>query len=386
MKKIVCCCIVLVMMFVLCCCGSAPTNDTMKMGLICLHDENSPYDYNFISAFEDVCKSRGIKYAIKTNVDESNSAYEAACELADSGCTIVFGDSFGFEDYLIQAAVEFPNVEFCHATGVKAHTEDLDNYHNAFASIYEGRYIDGVVAGLKLKEMTDEDNICVGYVGAFDYAEVISGYTSFFLGVRSIYPSATMKVIYTGSWYDETLEKEAANRLIKSGCVLLSGHADSMGLPNACESANIPFVFYNNAVTEACPNTFIVATKIDWRPYFNYILDCVINGTSIATDWTGDFTNGAVAMSEVNSNVAAKGTIETINGLIEGFKADDIKVFDTSTFTVGGSKIVNCLADVDSDEAYTGDTDVVFDGYFHESEFRSAPYFDLKIDGIEVVG
>ncbi|MFR5782797.1 MAG: BMP family ABC transporter substrate-binding protein, partial [Oscillospiraceae bacterium] len=214
---------------------------------------------------------------MRTNVPEGQECYDAAAELADDGCNIVFADSFGHEDFMIQAAA-VPRVQFCHATGTKAHTEGLDNYHNAFASIYEGRYLAGIAAGMKLNEMIEageitEDQAKMGYVGAYTYAEVISGYTSFYLGAKSVCPSVTMDVTFTGSWYDETAEKEGANNLIAGGCVLISQHADSMGAPTACEVAGVPNVSYNGSTIDACPNTFIVSSRIDWAPYFEYMIN-----------------------------------------------------------------------------------------------------------------
>ena len=253
----------------------------------------------------------------KVGIPEGGECYDAAAELVDAGCSIVFADSFGHESYMIQAARDFPDVQFCHATGTMAHTENLPNFHNAFASIYQGRYLAGVAAGMKLNEMIEsgkikEDEAFIGYIGAYPYAEVISGYTSFFLGARSICPNATMMVQYTNSWYDETLEKEAANNLISKGCVLISQHADSMGAPSACEIAGVPDVSYNGSTIEACPNTFIVSSRINWEPYFEYIINCVLTGQSIDTDWTGTMDTGSVVITEVNEKVAASGTVEKL--------------------------------------------------------------------------
>ena len=364
-----------------------PIEETLKVGLICLHDENSTYDLNFITGFKAACEAKGVDYVIRTNIPETNECYNAAVELADSGCAMIFADSFSHEDYMIQAAKEFPEVEFCHATGTKAHTEKLANFHNAFASIYEGRFLDGVAAGMKLNEMIENGDITadqakVGYVGAYTYAEVISGYTSFFLGVRSECPSATMEVTFTGSWYDETAEKEAANRLVNSGCVFISGHADSMGAPTVCENLGIPFVFYNGSVQAACPNTFIVSTKIDWQPYFEYVIDCIEKDEPIDVDWTGTISTGSVVMTEINEAVAAAGTAERLAELTDKFAKGELQVFDTSTFTVNGEEVTSYMADVDSDADYTPDTEVIEDGVFYESFYRSAPYFDLRIDGI----
>ena len=367
---------------------AAADDSAIMAGFICLHDENSTYDLNFINSAKAACEELGIEYQIKTNIPEGQECYDAAAELVDAGCGIIFADSFGHEDYMIQAAKDFPDVQFCHSTGTKAHTEGLDNYHNAFASIYEGRYLAGVAAGLKLNEMIDNgdikaDQAKIGYVGAFTYAEVISGYTSFFLGARSQCESATMEVTFTGSWYDETAEKEGANNLIDDGCVLISQHADSMGAPTACEKAGVPDVSYNGSTIDACPNTFIVSSRIDWAPYYKYAITAAMNGAAIDTDWTGDLSTESVLLTEVNENAAAEGTQEKIDEVKAQLEAGEIHVFDTSTYTVDGKKLKSYEADVDTDADYTPDTEVIADGYFHESEFRSAPYFDLAIDGIK---
>ena len=362
----------------------------VKIGFIFLHDENSTYDLNFINGAKEACAKFGIEPILKTGIEETEACYEAAADLADSGCDIVFADSFGHEDYMIQAAKEYPNVQFCHATGTRAHTEGLSNYHNAFASIYEGRFLGGIAAGMKLNQLIAEGKITadqakLGYIGAYTYAEVISGYTSFFLGARSVCPAATMEVTFTGSWYDEALEKEGAAKLIADNCVVISEHADSMGAPTACEAANIPFVFYNGSAADACPNTYIVASRINWAPYFEYIINAVANGEAIPADWTGTIATESVLLTDLNENAAAPGTAEAIAEAKAKMEAGELKVFDTATFTVNGETLTSYLADVDSDAAYEKDTEVIADGYFHESEFRSAPYFDLQIDGITLL-
>ena len=366
------------------------TGNAVKVGFIFLHDENSTYDLNFINAAKLACEELGVDYMTKTNIPEGQECYEAAMDLVDNGCNVVFADSFGHEDYMIQAAKKCPDVQFCHATGTRAHTEGLDNFHNAFASIYEGRYLAGIAAGMKLNEMIDAGTITaeqavMGYVGAYTYAEVVSGYTSFFLGARSVCPSVTMKVTFTGSWYDETAEKEAANKLIDQGCVLVSQHADSMGAPTACETAGVPNVSYNGSTISACPNTFIVSSRIDWAPYFEYMIQCVQEGKAIDTDWTGSLKTGSVVLTEVNEAAAAEGTAAAIEEVKAELEAGTRQVFDVSTFTVDGAAIDSYKADVDTDADYTPDTEVVENGAFQESVFRSAPYFDLKIDGIDLL-
>ena len=425
MKKIVALLMALCMVFALCACGEsaapaateapaadapaadAPAADApaMKVGFIFLHDENSTYDLNFMNAAKEACANLGFseeQFIFRTNIPEGQECYDAACELADAGCTVIFADSFGHEDYMIQAAKEFPEVQFCHATGTKAHTEGLDNFHNAFASIYEGRYLAGVAAGLKLNEMIEAgqftaDEAKIGYVGAYTYAEVVSGYTSFFLGARSVCPTATMEVTFTGSWYDETAEKEAANKLIGNGCKLISQHADSMGAPTACETAGVPNVSYNGSTEAACPNTFIVSSRINWAPYYEYVINAVLAGEAVDADWTGTLATESVLLTDVNEKAAAAGTADAIADAKAKLESGELNVFDTATFTVSGDNlndnikvdadghVTSYMADVDTDAAYTGDTEVVENGVFQESKFRSAPYFDLKIDGITLL-
>ena len=362
----------------------------IKVGFIYLHDENSTYDLNFIKAAKEACDKLGVEKVEKFNIPESNDCYEAAVDLADRGCDIIFADSFGHEQYIIQAAQEYPDVQFCHATGTMAHTAGLANFHNAFASIYEGRFLAGVAAGMKLNEMIaagefTAEEAKMGYVGAFTYAEVISGYTSFYLGAKYVCPTVTMDVQFTGSWYDETAEKEAANKLISNGCKLISQHADSMGAPTACNNANIPNVSYNGSTVAYCPDTFIISSRINWAPYFEYIINCVANGEEIAVDWCKGLEESSVELSEINEKVAAAGTADKIDEIKAGLADGSIHVFDTATFTVNGEKLDSYMADVDTDANYTPDTEVIADGYFHESEKRSAPYFDLRIDGITLL-
>ena len=364
-----------------------------KIGMICLHDENSTYDNNFIQALRQVQKDLGLsddQVVIVTNIGEDSSCYDAAVDLAkNKGCKVIFADSFGHESFMKQAAQEYPEVQFCHATGTSGKIANIENFHNAFASIYEGRYLAGIAAGMKLNEMIANgeftaDEAKIGYVGAFTYAEVISGMTSFYLGARSVCPSATMKVRYTGSWYDQAKEQEAATALIeKDKCVLISQHADSLGAPTACELAGVPNVSYNGSTYSAGETTFIISSAINWAPYFQYIIETVVKGEAIAPDWCGTIATNSVVLSGVNQDVAAEGTIEKINEAIKALEAGTLHVFDTASFTVDGKTLTEYLADVDGD--YTGETNVIHDGYFDESnavDFRSAPYFDIIIDGV----
>lgn len=383
-----------------------PEDADITFGMICLHDENSTYDANFINAARELAASKNVRVIIKTGIPESDACYNAAADLVDQGCDVIFADSFGHETYIMQAAREFKDVEFAHATGTYAHTENLSNFHNGFATIYEGRYLAGVVAGYELNEMIANGKITadqakMGYVGAYPYAEVVSGYTSFYLGAKSVCPSVTMEVRYTGSWYNETAERATAEALIEAGCVLISQHADSSGAPTACEEANggagVPNVTYNVAFPGN--STYLVGSRINWTPYFEYIIDQMRAGEEIAADWTGDLNTSSVLLLEYGAGVSAE--VKTaVEAVLAELEAGTRKVFDVSTFTVSvitgstnsgatvdeGGHLTAYMADVNTDSAYTADTQVIKTEngitYFSESDFRSAPYFDVRIDGI----
>ena len=384
----------------------------VKVGLICLHDTNSTYDKNFIDSMEEARVALGLsneQVLVRTGIPEGSECYDTAAQMVAAGCNVIFADSFGHEDHMIRAAEAFPNVQFHHATGTKAHTRKLANYHNGFASIYEGRYLAGVVAGLKLKDMKEKDPSVaskVGYIGAFTYAEVISGYTSWYLGVKSIVEDVTMDVTFTGSWYDETAEKNGALKLKEKGAVLISQHADSLGAPTACEQNGIPNVSYNGSTEESAPKTYLVNSRINWAPYFVKMVESVCGGAAMGYDTTGTRADGSVLLSDLGKKASTAETAEYIRGVKAKLADGSLKVFDTSKFTVtivppsgaegdfgvntnakvdANGHLTSYIADVDDMGDYVGETEVVSGGYFHESEYRSAPYFDIQIDGINLL-
>ena len=429
MKKLLAILLSVIMVLSLVACGNktqdeTPSNDdqqqntetetkTIKVGLICIGDENDQgYTYNFIRGKEaatEALAAKGINvdWVVKYNIGEDSTCEDANIELAEEGCELIFNNSYGFEPFMLKVAPDYPEIQFVGCTNQGSWNDGLENTHNAFANIYEGRYLAGIAAGLKLNEMIEAgkftaDEAKMGYVGAFTYAEVVSGYTSFFLGARSVCPTVTMDVTFTGSWYDETLEKEGAEKLIQGGCKLISQHADSLGAPTACENAGVPNVSYNGSTKDSCPNTFIVSSRIDWAPYYEMCIKAVMDGTEIPADWTGTLATGSVVLTDVNETAAAAGTAEAIAAATEKLEKGEIHVFDCANFTTKVDDKVNTfkadylkldeaghitsyMADVDTDAAYTGDTEVIKDGYFAESEFRSAPYFDLQIDGINLL-
>ena len=396
MKKIV----ALVLALVLCLTAAASLADgiakeNIKLAVILLHAENSTYDLNFMNGAREAAAALGLEenqILFYRDIPESADAAKTAEEaIEDDGCNMVFFDSYGHQFYTDDVVAKNPDVQFFHATGDLAHTKTYANLHNAFATIYQGRYLAGVAAGLKLNEMKEAGKLkgeapMMGYVGAYTYAEVISGYTSFYLGAKSVCPDVTMKVQFTGSWYDEKEEKAAAEALIAAGCDLISQHADSMGAPSACEDAGVPDVCYNISTKDLCPNTYLVYSRINWEPYFEYIINQVIAGNAIETDWTGTIPQNSVVVTDVNEAAAAAGTVEKLAEVQQALIDGTTHVFDTAAdnfITVNGEKVTTYTFEPDTEYA----KEAVYDGYFHESEegFRSAPYFDLKIDGIELL-
>jgi basic membrane protein A len=360
---------------------------SVKVGVIYIGDENEGYTAAHMAGIKEMAKTLGLsadQVIEKTSIKEDESCYDAAVDLADQGCTIIFANSFGHETYMMQAAKEYPNIQFCHATGYQAKSSGIPNMHNYFTAVYESRYVSGVVAGMKLNDMITSGKITadkakMGYVGAYPYAEVVSGYTSFYLGAKSVCPSVTMEVQYTNSWADMAGEKEVATQLIADKCVLISQHADTTGAPTACENASVPCVGYNVDMTSVAPNTALTSATINWGPYYTYAVKSIIDGTPIATDWCQGYKDGAVGISPLNDKAVAAGTADKVKEAEDALKAGTLHVFDTTKYAIGGKSIEDLIKAGGDFAKYA---DYVKDGYFHESELISAPAFDLRIDGI----
>lgn len=359
--------------------------EDLKVGFVFIGDENEGYTAAHYKGAMEMKEALGLaddQIIVKWNIPEDETAQDAAMDLADQGCQIVFANSFGHESYVIEAAKEYPEVQFCHATGFQAASSGLSNMHNYFTAIYEARYVSGVVAGMKLNQMIEDGTVAkdackIGYVGAYPYAEVISGYTSFFLGVRSVCPDATMEVKYTNSWAGFDLEKEAADALISDGCVLISQHADTTGAPTACEAAGVPCVGYNISMIATAPTQALTSSTNNWGAYVTEAVQHVVDGTEIPVDWCKGFSDGAVLITELNEAAVAPGTKEKVEEVEAKLAAGELHVFDTSTWTVEGKTLDSYKKD-DGNE-------YISDGYFHESEFASAPAFDILIDGIKTI-
>ena len=394
MKKFVAFALVLAMAFALCACTPNEDKDDFKVGVILVGDENEGYTYAHMEGIEAARVACGLEkdqIIYKYNIGENEACHQAAVDLVEQGCKIVFANSFGHESFLIQAAKEYPDVLFCHATGQTAAKQtDLKNIFNYFTAIYEARYVSGVVAGMKLKELMDNGTVTdphVGYVGAYPYAEVVSGYTAFFLGIQSIVPDAYMEVQYTNKWFDLTLEAEAANALMARGCVIIGQHADSTGAPSAIQAAhddgtypNVYSVGYNIDMLNVAPDVALTSPQNNWGAYYTYAIKTAMEGKEMQQDWCYGYIDEAVQISQLGT-ACAEGTQEAVAAVIEKIKNGELHVFDCSTFTVNGEHITSY------DKSYGFDgVELIWDGYFHESEVISAPLFDIRIDGITELG
>ncbi len=402
MKKFLALLLAAVMALSLVACGNSGTpstsssgsgssgNGDFKVGVILIGDENEGYSYAHIEGVEAAKKALGLsddQVIYKYNVGEDETCHEAAIDLVEQGCNIIFANSFNHESYLLQAAEENPDVMFCHATGYQAATSDLSNFCNYFTNIYESRYVSGVVAGLKLKELMDAGTVTdpyVGYVGAYPYAEVVSGYTAFFLGLRSIVPTAHMDVTYTNSWFNITAEAEAANMLMSRGCVIIGQHADSTGAPSAVQAAHesgkdVYCVGYNVDMLSVAPDVALTSAQNCWGVVYTELIKTAMDGGTFKTDYSYGFADDGVQISALGS-ACAPGTEEKVAEVEGAIKDGSLHVFDTSTFTVNGAEVTT-TASADLENDYHG-VEYIADGYFHESEYASAPAFAFRIDGI----
>ena len=384
--------------------AEAPAEESaVKIGLICVHDINSGYDAAHIEGLQTACKELGIpesQIVMKYNIPEDETCQDTAVDLAEQGCTIIFSDSYGHQMHMQAAAEEYPDVTFVACTGDLAASSGLSNYKNMFPYTYESRYVSGVVAGMKLKELMDAGTISdpyVGYVGAYPYAEVVCGYTAFLLGIQSIVPEAHMDVQYTNSWYDPSKEAETANALMARGCVIIGQHADSTGAPSAVQEAlekgTVAYsVGYNIDMLSVAPDAALTSAQNNWSVLYKHMLEEFMAGEELPTDFACGYADGAVMISALGGS-CAEGTQEAVDAAWAGIKDGSLKVFDTSKFTcqpaadgsyqVDADGHVTSAFGLDTNGDWVNDAgEAIEDGAFVESVLRSAPYFSLRIDGI----
>lgn len=373
---------------------AADAGNKVKVGLLCIGDENDQgYSYNFIQGQKEateILKAEGIdvEWVIKYNIGEDSTCLDANIEAAEEGCEIIFNNSFGFEPFMLEVAPEYPEIKFVGCTNSASAFDALPNTYNAFANIYEGRYVAGVVAGMKLNQMIEEGKIkpeeaVIGYVGAFSFAEVISGFSAYYLGAKSVCPSVTMKVSFVGSWSDATKESDAAIALADQGCVMISQHSDNTTPATAAQAKGVFHTGYNADMSAVAPAASLIGTRIDWAVYFAEFIRAHVNGTEMAQDWCKGMGDDAVVMTALNEAIAAPGTKAKMEEVMAGIADGSIKVFDTAKFTVnGGQKLTHAFA-LDTNGDFAADTaEAVVDGVYLESYHQSAPYFVENIDGI----
>lgn len=384
-------------------------NSDVKIGVILVGDESEGYTLAHMNGIEEARKALGLKenqIIYKKKVEENSKCYDAAKELAEDGCSLIISNSYSHQDYMHQAAEEYKNITFVAATGDYAAISHTDNLKNAFTKVYESRYVSGIVAGLKIKELHEagalksknydsNNNVKVGYVGAFPYAEVVSGYTAFYLGIKSVYENVSMEVQYTNSWFSIPDESKTAGALIDDGCVIIGQHADSTGAPSECErrlkQGDVCYsVGYNVDMLGAAPTAALTSATNNWGVYYTYAFSQLIEGKEIATDWAEGYAKNTVGITALG-NSCANGTKAKVDEVEAKLKAGTLNVFDISKFTVNGSAITSNVVDLSYYDfsgatprlVYEGEkVETVKDGAIVESVFRSAPYFSLRIDGI----
>lgn len=362
-------------------------NETVNVGFVYVGDASVGYTNNFIRVQDEIEKKYGERVHIiaKYNVPE-DQAEGALSELAEANCKLIITNSYGYGETTKEFAKSHPEIEFCQATCDNANTEPfVENYHTFMGRIYEGRYVSGVAAGMKLKELIDEGKISrdqakIGYVAAYPYAEVISGYTAFLLGVRSVEPDAVMTVKYTNTWENYQLEKKCARELIDEGCVIISQHSDTAGPASACEETDrskyVYFVSYNVSMRDIAPTTYLTGSKINWGPYIDEAVQAILNHEDIEENVKGrvsgndsgsGFDYDWVQMLEINDFVAAEGTREKLQSLINDFKKNEVSVF-YGNYT--GKDPADASDTIDLREEY------------YENEKSSAPTFHYVLDDV----
>lgn len=405
MKKIVAVILALVLLLSLTACGEKKADESkLKIGAVLVGDEGEGYTLAHIEGIKAACTALGLDPAKdvvwKYSVPEDEQCKVACEDCIDQGCTLVITNSYNHQDYALQVAEQNPDIQIVAMTGDKAKASGLANYHNAFTEIYEARYVGGIVAGMKIKELvesgaltdanyTADGKVKIGYVGAYPYAEVISGFSAFFLGIKSVYPDVSMDVLYTSDWFSITKEKAAAEQLIGSGCVIIGQHADSTGAPSACEAALnagkvVYSVGYNIDMLTAAPNAALTSPTNEWVAYYTYAIDCMLKGEAIAVNWCEGFDKDAVAITALGPG-CAEGTQAKVDEAVAALKAGTLHPFAAENLIVNGEVVASAFA-TDTDGDWVADADeAIFDGYYHESYFQSAPAFNMILDGINIL-
>ena len=381
------------------------TGKSLTVGAIMVGDESEGYTkahMDGINAAKTFLEGKGATVNIvwKKSIGEDASCATACTETITAGASLVITNSYGHQFAIGDTVAANPAVTFVSMTGDLAAGSGNANWKNAFTDIYQSRYVSGVAAGLKLKQLVEDgklsasnydgENIKIGYVGAYPYAEVVSGYTAFYLGIKSVVSNIVMSVKYTNSWFDFNKENETAKALIADGCVIIGQHADSEGAPTACETAFdegtlVYSVGYNVGMLTAAPRASLTSATNNWAVYYTYLFYQKLTGAEIDVDWHAGYAAGAVGITELNGKAFKTDISAQLADVVAGVKNGTIKVFDCANFTVNGAHLTTYTGayGMGGAEAIAKDGEVY---YFNESTLRSAPYFDIRIDGITESG
>jgi len=378
MKKVLALLVALLMVLSLCSLAAAEgpvAKEDIKIGFVHISDPSDMgYTYNHDLGTKAMMEALGLRddqVINKYNVPETSECETAINELIDAGCNIIFCTSFGHGDYALAAAQAYPEIEFCHATGYYAAIYDLPNYHNYFASVYEARYLAGIAAGLKT-----ETNL-LGYVAAHPFAEVISGFTGFYLGAKSVNPDVEMIVMYTNDWNDPTKEAQVAKALIDQGADVISQHCDSTAPATTAEANGVFQVGYNSDMIPAAPNASLVSARIDWSKYLIYAIESYLAGEAIVTDWSQGIAEGAVYISALNTDIIAEGTEEAIAIAQAALISGELEVFAGPLY--GNDGEIAKITDFAGNVLFECAEGTVF------VEPASAPSFNAILQGITVI-
>lgn len=348
------------------------TLDTIKVGFVHLADPSDMgWTYNHDQGTKDMQAELGLRddqIINKFNVPEGAECDTALRELVDAGCNIIFATSFGFEDYVKEVAAEYPEIQFCHATGYQAADAGLPNFHNYYASVYEGRFLSGIAAGLK----TESNHL--GFVASFPYAEVISGFTSFYLGAKSVNPDVTMDIMHINTWNDPTVESQAAQALIDRGCDVISQHTDSTATATTAEENGVWQVAYSNDMISAAPEASLISVRFDWSLYLIECVTAVVDGTDIPVDWCKGIADDVVYLSPLNTAIAAPGTQDAIDAARASIINGDLKVF--------AGPLVGSGVDFEGSPV---SIDIPAGDYFDEQGEASAPSWNYIVPGCTVI-
>ncbi len=249
--------------------------------------------------------TKGVTTTFLENVAEDASSEKAMKDLIDQGCNVIFATSFGYMEYVDKVAKEYPNVKFFHCSGYMSNDTNFVNY---FGRIEQTRYLSGIAAGLKTKSGK------IGYVAAKQIPEVIRGVNAFTLGVQSVNPTATVNVKWTDTWYDPTLEKNAATALLNDGCDVIAQHQDTTGPQVAAEEKNAFAIGYNSDSSKAAPKAYITAPIWNWGVYYVDQVQKILDGTWKAENYWGGLKEGVVDLAPLTEN-AAPGTKEKVEDI-----------------------------------------------------------------------